>query len=68
MHYMYYGGGYLGILFNILFWVAIIWLVVYLLQRGRSPSGSPLEIAKMRYVKGEISKKQYEDMKKELRK
>ena len=55
----------------IVFWGAIIALVVWginkLTQRGGSEQGrSPLDIAKERYAKGEISKEQYEQIKKDL--
>ncbi len=55
----------------LLFWGAVIWLVVTLVnsasKSGQEESGSPLEILKKRFARGEITKRQYEEMKKELR-
>ncbi len=55
----------------LLFWGAVIWIVVALVNSaskgGKEECGSPLEILKKRFAKGEITKKQFEEMKKELR-
>lgn len=60
----------LGFVWMLLFWGAIIALVVWGVKKltGRSSSGgaSPLDIAKERYAKGEISKEQFEQIKKDL--
>jgi putative membrane protein len=69
MHYGYYGfmAGF-GLLWSILFWALLIWLIVWLVRRGgamHSTEGA-VEILKERYAKGEITKKQYDDMKKDL--
>ncbi len=64
---MGFGMGF-GFLFMLLFWGVLIWLVVTLINA--SPSGKKedsLNILKKRYASGEITKKQYEEMKKELR-
>ena len=59
----------------IIVWVIIIalivWGVIALVKRGYSTSNTshkrdPLEIAKERYAKGEISKEEYEEIKKNL--
>ena len=70
-----------GMWFGWIFWVGIIALVIWLLfnqsNRNRdyyqhqSPpqppkQESPLDIIKMRYAKGEITKEQFEQMKKDL--
>ncbi len=76
-----FGGIMLGGLFMLAFWmlviVGVIWLVVAF-ARGASvgaahanTSGSaagqtPLEISKMRYAKGEITKDQYEQIRRDL--
>jgi len=61
--------------FMIAFWGLVIWAVVALVQGvslprspGVSPSqeGSALEILKRRYARGEISKEEYEDKKRDL--
>jgi len=72
---MYYGfglgfGGISMVLFMILFWGAIIWLIVWLLKQNRyttkSESKNPIDIIKERYATGEITKKEYEQMKKDI--
>jgi putative membrane protein len=65
-----YGGGWMIIL-----WIVIVgliaWGVVVLVRRGGSGSNagekqSPLDIAKQRYARGEITKKEFEQIKKDL--
>jgi len=61
----------LGALFLFIFWALIIalvvWLIVRLARSGKqSASQSPLEIAKARYAKGEITKEEFEQLKKDL--
>lgn len=67
---MGFGMGF-GFIFMLLFWGAVIWLVYALIKAAQSNSQSKgedaMEILKKRYAKREISKKQYEKMKKELR-
>ena len=60
----------IGMLFWIALLVASILLIIWLYKKiiGQSTrGGSVLEILKKRYAKGEINKKQYEEMKKELK-
>ena len=68
---MGYGMGF-GILFMVLFWGLIIWLVVSLTntanQKMINTTEKPSEILRKRYAKGEISKKEFEGIKKELEK
>lgn len=61
----------LGGFFSWLFIIAIIAVLIYLLiERDKlvkkSGGETPIEILKRRYAKGEITKKQYDKMKKEL--
>jgi len=65
-----------GMIFMVLFWVALIVLVVWgvgVVARGgyQSPKNednpSPLEIASQRYARGEISRQEYELLKKDLK-
>jgi len=57
-----------GMLMMILFWGAVIWFIVALVKSaGKDSSEEPLVILKKRYAQGEITKKQYEEMKKELK-
>jgi putative membrane protein len=80
---MGFGFGGLGMIFMLVFWVAIIALAVWLLSNifpravnnssapattGRSDlSESPLEILKQRYARGEINREQYETMKQDIK-
>ncbi len=70
------GGLLFGGLIMLLFWLlviaAVVWLVVTV-ARGdrpivptRSPGQTPLEILKMRYARGEITKEQYDQMRQDL--
>ncbi|MBI2907785.1 MAG: SHOCT domain-containing protein [Chloroflexi bacterium] len=70
------GTGWLWMLFGsvwmILFWGAIIALVVWgikALTRSETPSATrrdPLDIVKERYARGEISREEFEQLKKDL--
>jgi putative membrane protein len=68
--WMVFGG-----IWMLLFWIAIIWLVVWAVRslvRHREPKGGasekhdPLDIAKERYAKGQISKEEFDQIKKDL--
>lgn len=54
-----------GFFLMIVFWVAVIWLIFKLFEKKHNKTDS-LEILKNRYARGEISKKYFEQMKKEL--
>ncbi|MFQ5721025.1 MAG: SHOCT domain-containing protein [Candidatus Aminicenantales bacterium] len=66
-HWMYGG-------FMIFFWILIImglvFLIKWIVDQGRSDRANPkenaLEILKKRYAKGEISKEEFEEKKKEI--
>jgi len=60
-----------GLLFMVLFWVLVISGVVYLVRwlMGQGVTGRPdssLEILKKRYARGEISKQEFEDMRRDV--
>jgi putative membrane protein len=64
-----------GSIWMVLFWAVIIALVVWGARRltERGPSGSsttdkrdPLDIAKERYARGDISKEEFDQIKKDL--
>ena len=66
---MGFGMGF-GFLFMLLFWVVIIWLVITLInsaQSNKKDDSDAFTILKKRFAKGEITKKEFESMKKELR-
>jgi len=69
---MHYGFGYGGMFMWIIFLIAIGLLIYFFVQtrktKGRTPTQneSHLDILKRRYAKGEITKEEYERMKKEL--
>ncbi|MBI2130643.1 SHOCT domain-containing protein [Candidatus Woesearchaeota archaeon] len=62
--HMGFGMG-LGFILMLVFWVAVIWLVFELFGKGHEKTDS-LETLKNRFARGEINKKQFEQMKKEL--
>lgn len=66
-------GGPWGWFIDLLFWLAVILLAVWLVrslisQRGKGHSSrpSPLEILKHRYAAGEIGSEEFERMKREI--
>jgi putative membrane protein len=72
-----WGMGWLWMLMGIAFWIlvvlALVYLVKYLIQttrqgEGRSTAGpgSPLDILKERYARGEIDREEFQSRKKDL--
>ncbi len=62
-----YGMGF-GWIFMILFWVIVIFIVVYLTKKtGSGEKETAEEILKKRYARGEISKEEFERLKKDIR-
>jgi len=68
-----FGWGLGGSFMMIIFWVAIIFFIVWLVReaKGGNRSDTPrsksaLDILKERYAKGEIDKKEYEEKKRDL--
>jgi putative membrane protein len=77
MDYGGYGGFGVGMalfgwLFMILFWVAIILLIIWLYKQIKGPESAAAktetanEILKKRYARGEINKEEFEEKKKDL--
>jgi putative membrane protein len=71
-HMMHYGFGYGGMFMWIIFLI-IIGLLIYFMVQAQKTKGrtltqneSPLDILKKRYAKGEITKEEYQGMKKDL--
>ncbi len=69
--------GWIGLVFNLLIVVAVIWLIVWAIKRftgnglpGLPTSGggsqSAREILQTRYARGEITREQYREMLKDL--
>jgi putative membrane protein len=68
---MHYGFGYGGMFMWIIFLIVIGLLIYFIVQgqktKGQTPTNeSPLDILKKRYAKGEITKEEYERVKKDL--
>lgn len=62
--HMGFGMG-LGAVLMTVFWVALLWLIFELFGKEHGKTDS-LEILKTRYARGEINKRRFEQMKKEL--
>ena len=63
--------GVVGVIFMLLFWAGLIALIVWGIKTltrggGTTSRSTPLDIAKERYAKGEISKEEFEQIKKSL--
>lgn len=73
---MWHDMGWHGMWFGWLFWIVIVilivWVFIRFMNRYKSnqtpdiPDKTPLDILKKRYAKGEITKEQFEQMKKDL--
>ena len=80
MNYMYYNHnyfpafGFLGIIIQIAWWVLIIWLFMAVIRHFTTSnhhdpednSDEALNILRQRYAKGEITKKEFDSMKKDI--
>jgi putative membrane protein len=60
----------IGSVWMVFFWVAVIWLFARFFGRADSGSGnqpeSPLDIARRRYASGEITRDQYDQLRRDL--
>jgi len=78
-HMMAFGGGFdiVSVIVSILFWAAIFFLIVKLFRsHGKNhieeadektnEEDTAIQILRERYAKGEITKRQFQDMKKDL--
>jgi len=66
------GFGLLSVIPELIFWLILIFLFIRLFKHSDhrwtdSSEKTPLDILKERYAKGEIYKKQFEEMKKDLK-
>jgi putative membrane protein len=70
-HFHFFGGGWMMIFWWILIIAVIVIVIRVMMQSGKKQSKSqdesPLEILKRRYAKGEITKEEYEERKKDLK-
>lgn len=66
---MGWGWGWMGIMGWLVMLAPIVLLIWFLFSRTKDTNGSedPLEILKVRYAKGEITREEYERMKETLR-
>ena len=71
-HTWSFGGMWLGWIFWLVLIGAIVWMIINQSNRNRSQNQvnpqteSPIDIVKKRYAKGEITKEQFDQMKKDL--
>lgn len=74
-YYGNWGGPMLGGLIMLIFWVAVIFFIIWLMRGGKShfhhgcngdKNKDALDILKERYAKGEINKEEFETKKKDL--
>jgi len=64
-HGPFWGGGF----FMIIFWICVIFVIVFALKnmfKGEHKPETALDILKKRYAAGEISKEEFEQMKKNI--
>ncbi|MBI2935605.1 MAG: SHOCT domain-containing protein [Chloroflexi bacterium] len=65
----HWGWGVMGFLWMLLVWggiIVLIWWGIRTLAQGGERRRNPLEIAKERYARGEITREQYEQLRKDL--
>lgn len=55
-----------GFLPTFIFWAVFVYILVMIIKGSKSHGKSPSDILKDRYAKGEITKEQFESMKKDL--
>ena len=69
-----WAGGIMFGFFGFIFWILMIWLLISFLHGhnyrhhhlGHQHTEDPLEIAKARYAKGEITKEEFDRLKKDI--
>jgi putative membrane protein len=72
-HRVGFGFGIIPFIFEVVFWVLIVAMIVSLVRGSKNQTNDEtgtennyIEIIKERYAKGEIDKKQFEQLKKDL--
>lgn len=69
MNMFSFGGMFFSWIFMVLIWILLVFSVAVLIRwliKGQFSKTTALEILKQRYAKGEITKKEFEEMRKEL--
>ena len=72
LHDFFWGGIWFAWIFRLVFVGLIVWLIVNAVSNNKHPQNFPyksetaLDILKKRYAKGEISKEQFEQMKRDI--
>jgi putative membrane protein len=60
-----------GMIWMVIFWGAVVWLIVWGIGQvsggGRRRDDDPIEIAKRRYARGEITREQFDQLQRDLR-
>ena len=58
----------MGSVWFVVFWAVVVWAVVRLTSRGGGSTAMPtaVEIARQRYARGEITKEQFEEIRRNL--
>jgi len=62
--WMIFGG-----IWMVVFWAAIVWLIVWgvgQVSSGGRRDQSPLDVARSRYARGEISREEFEQLRRDL--
>ena len=64
------GLGYFGMVFMTVFWIIlillIVWLIIQYRRREENVEDDPVTVLKLRYARGEIDKKTYDAMRRDL--
>lgn len=76
--YNYGSMGFFGWFFMLIFWILVIWLIVWFANKSKTVSSdkqtnpnsnkTAIEILDERYARGEISKKEYDEKKRDIKK
>lgn len=67
MYDMMYGYSGFGFIYMLVFWAAVIWLIVWAIKQFSNNNESSSEILEKRLARGDISKREYIEMKKIFR-
>ena len=71
-YYGNFGFGFLGFIFHIIGWIILVFIIIAIIKAFKKGKGSrwmsdsAMELLRERYVKGEITKEEFEQKKKDL--